>query len=175
LERSLPGQVHRKQAMHLYPKVRATVYRTVYRFEKEGEDGLRDGRKRRLPLKATAETVAQLLRHSDVVPTEYGWQRAVWTLELLARQLEADTGACLSSSQTRKALESFGNRIHLHFLPPYSQDHSQIERLWQQLHDHVTRNHRHPTMASLWKDVVRFLEQVQPFPGTKVSTLRMVA
>jgi adenine-specific DNA methylase len=130
----------------------------------------------RRPLAAArAVLFAQLLRHPDGVPTEYGWQRAVWTLELLARQLEADTGACLSSSQTRKALESFGNRIHLHFLPPYSQDHNQIERLWKQLHDHVTRNHRHPTMASLWKDVVRFLEQVQPFPGTKVSTLRMVA
>ena len=37
----------------------------------------------------------------------------------------------------------------LHFLPPYSPEHNVIERLWKQMHDHVTRNHRHPTMKDL--------------------------
>ena len=79
------------------------------------------------------------------------------------------------SAKTKKALETFAGRIQLHFLPPYSPENNPIERLWKQMHDHVTRNHRHKTLPSLWRDIVRFLSDVQPFPGAKVSTLRVVA
>lgn len=79
------------------------------------------------------------------------------------------------SRYTLDALKTMGDRIQLHFLPPYSPEHNPIERLWKQLHDNVTRNHRHPTMPELWRDVTRFLETVQPFPGTKVSTLKHAA
>jgi transposase len=30
----------------------------------------------------------------------------------------------------------------LHFLPPYCPDDNRIERLWKDLHDNVTRNHK---------------------------------
>jgi transposase len=56
------------------------------------------------------------------------------------------------SRQTDHALKALGGKIHLHFLPPYSPEHNPIERLWKQLHDNVTRNHQHKTMASLWED-----------------------
>jgi putative transposase len=79
------------------------------------------------------------------------------------------------SRVTRAALERFDGRIQLHFLPPYSPEHNPIERLWKQLHDNVTRNHRHPDMPSLWKNVTRFMHDVQPFPGTNVSTQRKAA
>lgn len=79
------------------------------------------------------------------------------------------------SGKTKQALETFGGRIQLHFLPPYSPENNPIERLWKQMHDHVTRNHRHKTLPSLWQDIVRFLNDVQPFPGTKISTLKAVA
>jgi transposase len=79
------------------------------------------------------------------------------------------------SAQSLEALTRLKGRVRLHFLPPYSPEHNPIERLWKQLHDNVTRNHRHPDMLSLWKDVVHFLEMAQPFPGTKVSTLSRVA
>lgn len=79
------------------------------------------------------------------------------------------------SAKTKKALKTFGGRIQLHFLPPYSPENNPIERLWKQMHDHVTRNHRHKTLPSLWQDIVRFLNDIQPFPGTKVSTLKAVA
>jgi transposase len=293
---------------------RATVYRTVYRFEDEGEEGLLDGRKRRSALKASPEAVVQLLRYLDGVPKDYGWQRSVWTLEVLARQLKTDTGVTLSpthlwrllrqegcrrgrprpalripvrgrrtvldaietlvasasveeevfyadeadidlnprigltyikrghqplvftpgknvkyyiagalnartgrvlyrhgpkknsvlfidllealccayrrarkihvvldnyiihkSQATLQAVDAMHGKIQLHFLPPYSPDHNRIERLWKQLHDNVTRNHRHPTMPSLWEDVTQFLEHVQSFPGTPVSNLRIAA
>jgi len=294
--------------------VRSTVYTTLYRFEDEGFGSLLDKRRSPGPRKATAEVRMALLSYLDHVPKDYGWQRSTWTLELLARQLEEDTGVQLSPSHLRivltqencrrgrprpalripvrgrrKALENIANledaanpaeeffyvdeadidlnprigltymkrgqqplvltpgknvkyyiagalnprtgavlyshgpnknsdlfinllhllhrhyrrakvihialdnyiihksrktlaelaaldgRIQLHFLPPYSPDHNPIERLWKQMHDNVTRNHRHKTMPELWKDVTAFLKQIQPFPGTQVSTQRAVA
>ena len=74
-----------------------------------------------------------------------------------------------------RKLNELRNRVVLHFLPPYSPDDNVIERLWKQLHDHVTRNHQHRTIASLVVAVDRFLANAQPFPGTKVSTMRTLA
>ena len=294
--------------------VRATVYRTVYRFEELGEDGLYDQRAQREPRKVAPQVEECLFGYLDGVPKDYGWDRVNWTLELLAKQLKADIGVGLSCSyvyqllrrwecrrgrprpglkipirgrrkvlqnieklvarassedevfyqdeadvhlnpkigptylkpgqqpvvltpgknvkryifgalnartgriihgiaeqktaavfaqfldypsrQYRRAkrihlvldnyiihkarcvvtqLEKLRGRIVLHFLPPYSPNDNVIERLWKQLHDHVTRNHRHTSMDSLVIDVRRFLENAQPFPGTKVSTMRAAA
>lgn len=294
--------------------VRATVYRTVYRYEELGEDSIRDQRRHRTPSKVTQHVEEQLLEYLDYVPQDYSWERSNWTLELLARQLADDTGVELSDSHVlrvlrrlgcrrgrprpglripvrgrRKVLENIeklvaeaspeeevfyqdeadvhlnpkmgatymkpgnqmvvltpgknvkryvfgalntrtgcvvhgvtaqknaatfvqfleylsrtyrrarrlhlvldnyiihkaacvkrclatpGCRIALHFLPPYSPDDNPIERLWKQLHDHVTRNHRHNNIESLVIAVRRFLDAAQPFPGTKVSTARLAA
>jgi transposase len=294
--------------------VRATVYRTIYRFEDLGEDGLRDQRTWREPTKVTAQVEECVLGYLAHVPKDFGWHRSTWTLELLSLQLEHDTGVRLCPSSIRlvlralrcrrgrpraalripvrgrrKVLERIGKlvrsatpeqevfyadeadlhlnprigptylrpgqqplvltpgknvkrylfgawnprtgrvvyqvaagknsmafvafiellrrtyrrartlhvvldnynihkshltmhhiqrlagRVKLHFLPPYSPNDNPIERLWKQLHDHVTRNHRHPVIESLVADAERFLQEVQPFPGTKVSTLRVAA
>lgn len=290
--------------------VRATVYRTLYRFEDLGEDGLFDLRLLRTPHKVTPEVERSLLRYLDSSPRERGWQRASWTLELLGLQLQRDTGVRLSPSHVRNVLRMHGcrrgrprvalripvagrrkildrierrvrssnpraevfyvdeadidlnprigyayirrgqqplvltpgknvkryvagalnprtgsityacgerknsllfialveelrhryrqsavihlvldnvithksratlahiaaltGRVVLHFLPPYSPESNPIERLWKQLHDHVTRNHQHTTIESLMAAVDAFLDAVQPFPGTKISTL----
>ena len=45
----------------------------------------------------------------------------------------------------------------LHFLPPYCPDHNRIERLWQDLHANVTRNHRCVSMDELLLRVRSFL------------------
>jgi transposase len=303
-----PGEVQKRAGC-----VRSTIYTTLYRFEDEGIDGLRDKRLCPPARKATPEVREQLLAYLEKVPKDYGWRRSSWTLELLSLQLTEDTGVEISPSHlrqvlkqekcrrgrprpalqipvrgrqeilrniqrlvnragpdeevvyvdeadidlnprigltymkpgqqqlvltpgknikyyiagslnsrtgrilyshgtrknsalfidllrvlnnayrrarqihvildnyvihksqaTHKALEALP-RIQLHFLPPYSPDHNPIERLWKQMHDNVTRNHRHPTMQSLWADVTTFLEDVQPFPGTKVSLQRAVA
>ena len=294
--------------------VRATVYRTLYRYEELGEESIRDQRRFREPSKVSADVEAQLLEYLDYVPQDYGWERSNWTLELLARQLAHDTGVEVSDSHVlrvlrrcgcrrgrprpglripvrgrRKVLENieklvanasprdevfyqdeadvhlnpklgatymkpgqqlvvltpgknikryvFGalntrtgrvvhgvavhknaatfvqfleylsasyrraHRLHLvldnyiihkaacvkrflaapdcrvvlHFLPPYSPDDNPIERLWKQMHDQVTRNHRHRCIDTLVAAVKRFLEAAQPFPGTKVSTCRLAA
>jgi len=294
--------------------VRSTVYRTLYRFEDMGLDGMVDGRSRRGPCKVTADIRSALLKYLDHAPKDFGWQRSSWTLELLALQLECEHhvivtpsyvgkilrqekcrrgrprpalripiagrrtvlkqikqiigradaegevfyvdeadidlnprigltyikpgqqllvltpgknvkyyiagalnartgkliyahGPCKNSSlfcalletlahhyrrtrrihliadnyivhksgRTQRMLHDLGGRVQIHFLPPYSPDDNRIERLWKQMHDNITRNHRHATMHGLWEDVEAFLHNVQPFPGTKVSTLKEVA
>ena len=47
-----------------------------------------------------------------------------------------------SSRRTRDWLKERGQRICLHFLPPYCPDDNRIERcVWRELHANVTRNH----------------------------------
>jgi len=293
---------------------RATVYRTVYRFEDLGEDGLLDRRAHRQPRKATADVENRLVGYTTHSPQDYGWQRTTWTLELLAAQLVQDSGVLLSPSHVRNLLQANGvrrgrprvglripvrgrrkvlrqidrlvaranskdevfyvdeadidlnprigttympcgkqlvvltpgknvkryvagalnartgkvihvvaekknsslfirllealrrayrrarrihlvldnfiihksrqalrhltvkgARIRLHFLPPYSPESNVIERLWKQLHDHVTRNHTHRSIQPLMEAVDAFIAGAQPFPGTNVSMLAHAA
>ena len=44
-------------------------------------------------------------------------------------------------------------KIILHFLPPYCPDDNKIERVWEDLHADVTRNHRQPNMTKLMEAV----------------------
>jgi transposase len=55
------------------------------------------------------------------------------------------------------ALKALGGRIQLHFLPPYCPDDNKIERLWQDLHAGVTRNHCCRSMKQLMENVRGFL------------------
>src|SRR5207302_10142487 len=57
------------------------------------------------------------------------------------------------------ALANFASRVRLHFLPPYSPDENAIERVWQDLHANVTRNHRCPDMAALMREVRYYLRK----------------
>lgn len=52
-----------------------------------------------------------------------------------------------------------GGRIRLHFLPPYCPDHNRIERVWQDLHANVTRNHRCESMKKLINEVRYWLKK----------------
>lgn len=63
-----------------------------------------------------------------------------------------------SSKITQRFLAQYGERVVLHFLPPYCPDHNRIERVWQDLHANVTRNHRCATMAILLHHVRAFLQ-----------------
>ena len=90
--------------------VRATVYRTVYRYEDLGVASIRDQRRERAPSKVTPEVEEQLLGYLDDVPQDYGWERCNWTLELLARQLAHDTGVAVSDSHVLRVLRRCGCR-----------------------------------------------------------------
>ena len=62
-----------------------------------------------------------------------------------------------SSKRTKRFLAQFGDRVVLHFLPPYCPDDNRIERVWLDLHSNITRNHRCRTMEELMVQVVAFL------------------
>jgi transposase len=64
-----------------------------------------------------------------------------------------------SSKIIAVALANFASRIRLHFLPPYSPDDNAIERVWQDLHANVTRNHRCANMPHLMRDVRYYLRK----------------
>jgi len=50
-----------------------------------------------------------------------------------------------------------GQRIQMHFLPPYCPDDNRIERVWEDLHTNVTRNHRCSTIEQLMENVRQYL------------------
>jgi transposase len=52
-----------------------------------------------------------------------------------------------------------GQRLQLHFLPPYCPDHNHIERTWQNLHANVTRNHTCRDMRTLMRRVRNYLRR----------------
>jgi transposase len=64
-----------------------------------------------------------------------------------------------SSQLSRAAVAELGGRIVLHFLPPYCPNENRIERLWQDLHAEVTRNHACPTMEELMRNVRHFVRR----------------
>jgi transposase len=57
------------------------------------------------------------------------------------------------SKLTQAALAGFGGRIRLHFLPPYCPNENKIERVWEDLHANVTRNHTCGTIDALMVQV----------------------
>ncbi len=63
------------------------------------------------------------------------------------------------SKIVQAALAGFGGRIRLHFLPPYCPDENKIERVWEDLHANVTRNHTCRTMTQLLAEVRYYLRK----------------
>lgn len=53
------------------------------------------------------------------------------------------------------------------YQPVYSPWVNHVERLWQALHDTITRNHSCRSMWQLLKKVRHFMKTVSPFPGRK--------
>ena len=63
-----------------------------------------------------------------------------------------------SSRQTRLWLAEHGQKLRLHFLPPYDPDDNRIERkVWREVHANVTTNHRCTTIDWLCEEVVWYL------------------
>jgi len=62
-----------------------------------------------------------------------------------------------SARLTKRTLTELQGRIVLHFLPPYCPDANRIERVWQDLHANVTRNHRCRTLAQLLTKARQYL------------------
>lgn len=65
------------------------------------------------------------------------------------------------SQRTQLALKGIGGKVQLHFLPPYCPDENRIERIWKDLHDNVTRNHKCKTIKELMNEVRAYLKRRQ--------------
>jgi transposase len=64
------------------------------------------------------------------------------------------------SDIARAALGGYlAGKVQLHFLPPSCPDDNRIERVWQDVHANVTRNHRCATMAALMEEVRYYLRK----------------
>jgi transposase len=63
-----------------------------------------------------------------------------------------------SAKETKRVLKELGDKIVLHFLPPYCPDANRIERVWLDFHANVTRNHRCKTMRHLLANSRRYLD-----------------
>ncbi len=65
-----------------------------------------------------------------------------------------------SSEIAHAALAGYlAGKVELHFLPPYCPDDNDIERVWQDLHANVTRNHRCAKMSNLMEQVRYYLRK----------------
>jgi transposase len=64
-----------------------------------------------------------------------------------------------TSRRVQAYLAQHGDRFRLHFLPPYSPEHNDIERLWREVHANVTRNHRCKSMGELMRQVAWHLRR----------------
>jgi transposase len=63
------------------------------------------------------------------------------------------------SQFTKLVLASCDGRVRVHFLPPYCPDDNKIERVWEDLHANVTRNHTCPDMDALMTEVRLWLNK----------------
>jgi transposase len=64
-----------------------------------------------------------------------------------------DNAAFHKSRLVQEYLREWGHRIVLHFLPRYAPETNPIERIWWELHETLTRNHRCSTIEELLEDV----------------------
>jgi transposase len=64
----------------------------------------------------------------------------------------------LQATPVEAFLRTIGQRIQLHFPPPYYPGQNRIERLRNDVHDSITRNHRCRTLHDLMDQVCLYLE-----------------
>lgn len=104
-------------------------------------------------------------------------------LQLIAAQypdarrvhLVVDNYGIHSARATQRTLAELDGRVVLHFLPPYCPDANRIERVWQDLHANVTRNHRCTSMNQLLRNCRRYLEAYRWRQRTGAAVLARAA
>jgi len=79
-----------------------------------------------------------------------------------------------TSNQTDGVIEELDGKIKRHFLPPYSPEANRIERVWWDVHDNVTRNHRCDDLEELLEEVYNYL-RTRSYEGIDTAALRRAA
>lgn len=102
---ALARKLGASQVSLLIGMARSSVTRIRRRFISEGIHGLRDRRNERSADKVSERYLDRLSILISEVPRQYNWQRSTWTRELLARQLEKETGISLHRSHIGRLLQ----------------------------------------------------------------------
>lgn len=76
------------------------------------------------------------------------------------------------SRETQRWLKENPN-FRVIYQPVYSPWVNHVERLWQALHDTITRNHQCRSMWQILKKVRHFMEAVRSFPGCKYGLAKV--
>ena len=86
--------------------------------------------------------------------------RALLVVDRSVRRIHLilDNYAIHKSQAVEAFLRTIGQKIQLHFLPPYCPEENRIERLWRDVHDNITRNHRCTRLQELLDHVCAYLE-----------------
>jgi transposase len=103
-------------------------------------------------------------RSGQILWVEGERKTSAWFIGLLNRLLQTYPAAPVihvildnyrihDSKIVHAGLAGMGSRIQLPFLPPYCPNDNTIERVWQDLHANVTRNHTCPDMVRLMGEV----------------------
>jgi putative transposase len=68
-----------------------------------------------------------------------------------------DNASFHTGRRVREFLADWGHRVELHYLPKYAPETNPIERVWWQLHETLTRNHRCSSIDELLADVFAWI------------------
>jgi transposase len=80
-----------------------------------------------------------------------------------------DNASFHGSRLVREYLAEWGHRIVLHYLPKYAPETNPIERVWWQLHETLTRNHRCATIDELVADVFAWINTDRCFYSQELA------
>lgn len=80
-----------------------------------------------------------------------------------------DNASFHSSRLVREYLAEWGHRIVLHYLPKYAPETNPIERVWWQLHETLTRNHKCATIEELLADVFAWINAGRCFYNQELA------
>lgn len=84
-----------------------------------------------------------------------------------------DNAKCHTSEAVAVYLWEHRERIDLHFLPAYSPECNPVERVWWNLHDQITRNHRCQSMEELLDLIFTWFTSRNPFKVEGRSVYRI--
>jgi transposase len=147
----------------------------VHLNPKIGRDWMLPGQQKQVPTPGKNEkrylAGAQDVRTGELIFVEGDRKNSLlfilllWELVQRYRQAKVihvilDNYSIHSTQQVKLSLDTpEGQRLRLHFLPPYCPDHNRIERTWQDLHANVTRNHKCADMKELMRNARTYLRR----------------
>lgn len=86
-----------------------------------------------------------------------------------------DNAAFHGSGRVREYLAEWGHRIELHYLPKYAPETNPIERVWWQLHETLTRNHRCSSIEQLLGAVFAWINTDRCFYNQELAAYATAA